>query len=156
MPVDSSLLSEFPTQVAGAPVTDVSAIPLLAFLCSFAGQASVDQERQTTSILGVDITSMSVGNFTATINSNDVKVTALRTPNKDASQLISNFGIFGAFAGVSIAGTGVTDGNLGGKNVKVATSSTGTKSYFYAHGDTLFILDSTSDAEATAILQALP
>ena len=156
MPSDTSLLSEFPQQVAGQPISNASAVPFLAFLCSFSGQVALDQMRQSSSILGVDITNMSFGDFEATINGNTIKVTALRTPNQDASRLINNFGLFGAFAGISVAGSGLSDANVGGKNVKVSTNSDSTKSYLYAHGDTLFVIDSATDAEAAAILQALP
>ena len=53
-------------------------------------------------------------------------------------------------------GTAPTQTSLGGKNVYVVTDASGKKSYVYFKGDTMFIAEAGSDADATAILQALP
>ena len=157
MPVDSALLAELPTQVAGQATTEIQAVPFLAFMCMFVGEAAVDQMGTTTSVLGLNISTMSFGSFTATVNGDSVNVTALRTPGQDAGHIMSNFGLFGAFAGISASAAGLSNASLGGKNVQVSTdSTTSDKSYFYAHGDTLFIIDGSNDADAGPVLQALP
>lgn len=53
-------------------------------------------------------------------------------------------------------GTSPTQSSAGGKSVFVATDASGKKSYVYFKGDTMFIAEATSDADAATILQALP
>jgi hypothetical protein len=132
------------------------AVPFIAVLCIVSGQTTVDQIRQSTTILGFDVASMSFGNFTAMVDGEGVKVHALRTPGKDASAIIQSFGLFAAFAGISPAGTSLTSANIGGKNVTVAMDSGGRNTYFYVSGDTLIVVDNATDPQATAVLQALP
>ena len=157
MPVDSALLETFPEQVAGQPVSDKEAAPFLGLMCYLAGEVAVDQMGQSTSVLGINIATMSFGSFSATVGDNSIKVSAIRTPGQDAGALIGNTGLFGGFLGLSLPGTtGLSDANVGGKNVKVVTDTDGTKSYYYAHADTLWTFENASDAEAQAILSALP
>ena len=155
---DATLLAEFPKQVAGQPIDNVQAVPMLTFVCFYlGGQATVDQFRTSLSRLGWNISDMSYGSFDTTVQDETVSVTAIRFPGQDAGSLIANFGLFGAFAGINIAGDGLTDANVGGKTVKTTQAdSDGTKSYFYTHGDTLFLIQDATDDQATAILQALP
>lgn len=155
LPVDPSLLSQFPQQVAGQPITGASAVPFLPFVCTFAGQAAFDQVRGRSSVLGVDLSNMSFGEFKANVDGSIVTVSALRTPGQDASKLVSNVGLFAGFAGITVS-SAFTAANLGGKNIMVTTDGSGNRTSFYAHGDTLFILDKATDTQAAAILQALP
>lgn len=156
IPVDADLLAEYPQQVAGNPITEAKANPFLGLMCYSAGQAAVDQMGTSTSVLGINIATMSFGSFNATIENNEITVNAIRTPGQDANVLIGQFGLLGGFLGLSVANTGLSDATVGGKNVKVVTDTDGSKSYFYAHGDTLWTFDNATDAEATAILSALP
>jgi hypothetical protein len=156
IPVDSTLLSSYPQQVGDQPITEAEANPFLGLMCYSLGQAAVDQMGQSTSVLGINLATMSFGSFQATIADNTIKVSAIRTPGQDATKLIAQFGLLGSFVGLSVTTTGLADANVGGKNVKVVTDTDGSKSYFYAHGDTLWTFENASDAEATAILSALP
>jgi hypothetical protein len=53
-------------------------------------------------------------------------------------------------------GSAPTQSSLGGKTVYVITDSSGKKSYVYFKNDTIFIADTTSEADAGTIIQALP
>ena len=61
MPVDSALLSTFPQTVAGQPIQDAEASPFLGLMCYLAGETAVDQMGQSTSVLGINIATMSFG-----------------------------------------------------------------------------------------------
>ena len=166
--VDAALLGTFPLQVAGQPISDPQANLFLGLMCYTVGQGGVDQMGQETSVLGVNIANMSFGGFVATINDNSVGVIAIRTPGQDAGQLLRSFGLLAGILGIagvnrlSGSSTDWVDANVGGKNVRVVTdaeypeSSVPSKSWFYAHGDTLWMFVNVTDAEATAILIALP
>jgi hypothetical protein len=54
------------------------------------------------------------------------------------------------------SGTAPTQSSIGGKTVYVAPDSSGKKSYVYFKGDTMFIAEADTDANAAAIIQALP
>jgi hypothetical protein len=53
-------------------------------------------------------------------------------------------------------GSAPTQSSLGGKTVYVITDASGNKSYAYFKNDTMFIADTTTEAEAGTIIQALP
>jgi hypothetical protein len=53
-------------------------------------------------------------------------------------------------------GTAPTQSSLGGKTVYVITDASGKKSYAYFKNDTIFIADTTSEADAGTIIQGLP
>jgi hypothetical protein len=143
-------------QATVQPTIPVDSALLAEFICYSLGESGAAQYSQQSSVFGISLANLSLGSFEATINGNTVKVTAIRTPGQDAGQLVNNFGLFGTFLGVSVNGAGAADASVGGKNVKVVTDSDGTKSYFYAHGDTLWTFDNATDAEAQSILAALP
>jgi hypothetical protein len=54
------------------------------------------------------------------------------------------------------SGTAPTQSSIGGKTVYVAPDSSGKKSYVYFKGDTMFIAEADTDANAAAIVQAFP
>jgi hypothetical protein len=154
-PPDSALLAKYPQQVAGQPITDPVALSFLSVLCG-GGQTAVDAAKQGASFLGVDISTMSFGSFTATVNGSSVTVQAMRTPGQDAGKIISSLQTLGAFVGINAGSGSISQGNVGGKNVTIITDSSGSKTYLYVSGDTLFIMDGADDASAQAVLQAMP
>jgi hypothetical protein len=155
-PSDAALLAKFPAQVAGQPTSDLQAVPFFGLLCLVGGQAAVDKLAQSGSALGIDFSTVSFGSFDAQVDGSSATVNAIRTPGQDAGKLIANFGLFGAFAGLNLNGTGLSSGNVGGKNVQLtAADAGGTRTYIYVSGDTLFIIDGEPETTAAAILQAL-
>jgi hypothetical protein len=158
-PNDATLQAEFPEKIAGQAIQNAQTVPMLAFVCYLAGQDSVDQLRQAFTVLGWDIAGLSVGSFDAPVDQGQdtVNVSAVRAPGQDASKLIANFGIFADIAGISISDSDLSSMTVSGKNVQATgADSDGTRSYFYPHGDTLFVLQDATDEQAAAILQALP
>ncbi len=156
-PNDATLQAEFPEKISGQGVQNAQTVPMLAFVCYLAGQDSVDQLRQAFTVLGWNIAGLSVGSFDAPIDDDTVSVSAVRAPGQDASKLISNFGVFADIAGISISDSDLSSMSVSGKNVQAtAPDSDGTRSYFYTHGDTLFVIQDATDAQAATILQALP
>ncbi len=156
LPVDATLMAKYPTTIAGQPITDAEAIPLVAFMCELGGQSSLASLTAESTVLGVDFSTAVYGSFSATINSDTITVTAIRFPNQDASQFMSKVGQFGGLFGAASIGA-ITTQSLGGKNVSVSTQSGATSStYLYTTGDTLFIIDNATSDEAATVLAALP
>jgi hypothetical protein len=154
---DPTLQAEFPQKVNGQAVVNAQTVSMVAFVCYLAGQDSVDQLRDAFTVLGWNVATMSVGSFDTTIDADDVTINAVRAPGQDATKMISNFGLFADIAGISVSGSGLTPSTVSGKSVQVTEAdSDGTRSYFYVHGDTLFVIQDASDAQAQGILQALP
>jgi len=154
---DSTLRAEFPEKIGGQAIQNAQTVPMLAFVCYLAGQDSADDLRQALTVLGWNIGGMSVGSFEAPIGEDTVTVNAVRAPGQDASKLISNFGIFADIAGISISASDLSQVTVSGKSAQATSpDADGTRSYFYVHGDTLFVIQDASDAQAATILQVLP
>jgi hypothetical protein len=156
-PNDATLQAEFPAKVGGQSIQNAQTVPMLDFVCYLAGQDSVDQLRDAFTALGWNIAALSVGNFDAPFGADTVTVSAVRAPGQDAARLISNFGVFADIAGISISDSDLSQTTVSGKNVQATSAdSDGTRSFFYVHGDTLFVLQDATDDQAAAILSALP
>jgi len=154
---DATLQAEFPAKISGQAVQNAQTVPMLAFVCYLAGQDSVDELRQAFTLLGWNVAALSVGSFDAPLGDDTVTVSAVRAPDQDASKLISNFGIFADIAGISVSDTDLSTTTVSGQSVQATSADAdGTRSYFYVHGDTLFVLQDATDTQAAAILQALP
>ncbi len=84
-----------------------------------------------------------------------VEVGAYRISGVDAGRLLDV--VTQAMSQSSSAIT-LSDGNKGGKSVKIGTpkSGSGDKTYFYPHGDILFFASGSDDSLVTQALQALP
>ncbi len=154
LPVDAVLLGEYPTSVAGQPITDAVAIPWISALCESEGQDGVDSLRDEGSILGFDLTTASIGSFDVTVGGDTVSVTAIRTPGQDVGTLLTN-DLVGAMIGVP-ASSELTTGTVGGKTVSISVGDGDDSTYYYETGDTLFDIDTAPVADAAAILEALP
>lgn len=148
---DTALLAHFPTTVDGQPVTDVQAVPWIDFLC-LGGQAAYSQAVAANPA----IASMSYGGFTASVDGDDVDVSAFRQPGGDGNTLAQTIASLAAAAGNPVDLGQVTTATVGGKNVYTWTDSDGNKGYGYVSGDTLIILDSVTDSQAAKIIGALP
>jgi hypothetical protein len=154
LPADAALLAKFPQQVGGQPISNPVAYSLAPFLCQ-GGQTGLDAAKGIAALLGFDPTTMSVGTFDATVNGTTQSVQAMRTPNQDAGKLISSLQLIAGFAGINAGNGAISQGNVGGKNVTVITDSSGSKTFIYVSGDTLFIIDGADDATAAAIRSAM-
>jgi hypothetical protein len=156
-PNDPALQAQFPVKVGGQNIQNAQTVSMLAFVCYLAGQDSVDELRDAFSALGWNVSSLSVGSFDAPAGDDAVTVSAVRAPGQDASKLISNFGVFADIAGISVSDSDLSAATVGGKSVQATSAdSDGTRSFFYVHGDTLFVLQDATDDQAAAILSALP
>lgn len=152
---DTALLAHFPATIDGQPLTDVTAVQWLYFMCAFGGQTTVDQMMSEASG-GFNFATMSFGEATATVDGSEVKLNAFRTPGNDANTLIQSLALLAAQSGTTINPGDVAASTVAGKSVFVWTDTDGTKSYAYPSGDTLIMFDSVTDSQATKILTALP
>ncbi|MGH3523167.1 MAG: hypothetical protein ACRDU4_10145 [Mycobacterium sp.] len=152
---DAALLAKFPTTVDGQPVTDVTAVPFIDYLC-IGGQAAFDQAAAGYSSGGVNLAAMSFGGFTANVDGEDVDVTAFRQPGGDANALAQTIAALGLAAGNPVAVGQITTTSVAGKSVYTWTDTDGSKGYAYVSGDTMIVVDSATDSQATKIISALP
>ncbi|MEO8625572.1 MAG: hypothetical protein ABI452_02625 [Candidatus Limnocylindrales bacterium] len=154
-PQDETLNAHFPATIDGQPVTDVTSSQWLYFICMTGGQAAV-QRAVSQSGGSFNLASLSWGSATANVDGEDVDMTAFRTAGGDSNSMVQYLSLLAAQAGNQIDVTNVSQANVGGKNVYTWTDADGTKNYAYASGDTLIVLDSVTDSQATKILSALP
>lgn len=156
-PPDTSLTAHFPVQIDGQPLTDVQGQYWYYSLCMFGGQTAVNEAFAASQGGGFNMATMSFGSATATVDGEEVDLTAWRTPGADSNTLVQSLALLAAQSGGngSIEGS-ASSANIGGKNVFVWTDTDGSKSYAYPSGDTLIFFDGATDSQATKILAALP
>jgi hypothetical protein len=153
-PPDTELQAKFPASIGGSPATDLSTGPFGAFLC-LGGQATYNQAVAGLPG-GVNWATVSVGSADYTIDGEDLQLTAFRTPGSDARAFVDALLQLARNMGNDVQGT-LSNGPVGGKTAFIVTQPDGTKSYGYATGDTLFLIDEdATDAQAATMLAALP
>jgi hypothetical protein len=160
---DNALAAKFPKTIDSQPVTNVQTF-LFIDLLGFTGQnqAQIQQLSQSLAAFGIDLNTLSSGRADATVGGEDVQLQALRAPGGDASQIVTHYNeiakvftqVFGN-AEPTTAPPTLSQATVGGKNVTVATDAAGNKTFLYPSGDTLWIIDSVTDDQATTILSAL-
>jgi hypothetical protein len=159
---DNDLAAKFPKTIDGQPVTNLQTY-LFVDLLGFGGQnqAQIQQLSQSLAGFGIDLSKLSGGSANASIGGEDVQLQALRAPGGDASQIVTHYSeiaaVFNQVFGNPQPTTAPTlsQATVGGKNVTVATDAEGNKTFLYATGDTLWILDNLTDDQAGTILGAL-
>jgi len=159
---DNDLAAKFPKTVDGQPLTNVQTY-LFVDILGFGGgdQGKIQQLAQSLAGFGIDLNKLSGGSADATIGGEDVQLQALRAPGGDANQIVTHYNeiaaVFRQVLGSAepTAAPTLSQANVGGKNVTVATDSEGSKTYLYASGDTLWIVDNMTDDQAGTMLGAL-
>jgi hypothetical protein len=167
-PNDPELAAKFPAQIAGVTPDQIQTYKLLDEFCLFGG-LGLDQMAVAFSQAGVDITNSSIGNATYSlpapctdatespcVNTDDVNLTAIRTPGSDANKMVAGLAQFAIALGQQDKLSNLQQTNVGGKNVFTSTQTDGTVSYIYPAGDTLWLFDSKVATEAATVLSALP
>jgi hypothetical protein len=156
-PPDPQAEAHFPATIDGQPVTDVDSQQWLYFLCYLGGQASFEQAANQADGK-VNMATSSFAQANATVDGEEVDLSAWRTPGTDANALVEYLGILAAQSGGDVFSPGdVQQTNIGGKNVYTWTDSDdGTRGFAYPSGDTLIFFEDVTDSQATKILQALP
>lgn len=157
-PPDASLEAHFPTTIDGQPVTDVSSFLWVNFLCMFGGQTAVDSALADAGAgtPGLNFATMSFGSATATVDGEEVTLSAFRTPNTDAGNLVNSIAMLTALSGEQGPNGSFTSSTIGGKTVFVTTDTDGSASYAYASGDTLIFTDAVTASQAEKIFAAMP
>ena len=146
-----TLEGKLPSQICGAPATTYSipagALPAAA-LSGLAGAGSILSGLSGTATFSMAIAGPGPA---ASDPCPDVSYFAIQVSNGDANGFLQLM----LQANASDGGTSTTT-SLGGKNVTVATDSSGGKTYGYVNGDTLIALQAPDDATAATALAALP
>jgi hypothetical protein len=153
-PPDTGLLAHFPAAIDGQPLTDVQAIQWVWFLCSFGGQAAVDQAIAEAEG-SFNLATMSFGGATATVDGEEVSLTAFRTPGSDANAMVTSLALIAASTGNTGVSGAVQTATISGKSVYIWTDEDGAKSYAYPSGDTLIFFGEVTESQAAKIIAAL-
>jgi hypothetical protein len=159
---DDELAAKFPKTVDGQPVTNLQTY-FFVDLLGFGGQnpERMQQLAQSLAGFGIDLNTLSGGSVSATVGGEEVQLQAIRAPGGDASQIVTHYneiaGVFRQVFGGEEPSTPPTlsQTDLGGKHVTVATDADGDKTFLYPTGDTLWIVDNMTDEQAAAVLGAL-
>ena len=156
-PPDLQAEAHFPATIDGQPVTDVKSQQWLYFLCYLGGQASFEQAANQANGQ-VNMATSSFAQATATVDGEEVDLTAWRTPGADATVLVQYLSLLAAQSGGNVLNPAdVQQTNIGGKSVYTWTDpDDGTKGFAYPAGDTLIFFEDVTDSQATKILTALP
>jgi hypothetical protein len=160
---DAELAAKFPTTIDGQPVTNVQTI-LFADILTFAGKTpeQVQALAQSLASFGIDLSKLSSGSANVTVDDETLQLQALRAPGGDANSIVAHYNeiavVFNAALGNAQPSTPPTlsQADLSGKHITVATDESGDKTYLYPNGDTLWLLDNMTEAQAGTILTSLP
>lgn len=155
---DPALAAMFPQTVGGQPVTDIRTYSYAQFLAllSAGDPTSAQAIEGALSGAGVDPTTLTFGTAGATVNGDDLNITAIHTPGADASKILNLFPQLEQLANPGASPPTVEQVNVGGKSVAKVTDSDGNLSYVYPKNDVLWTVDASDDNEAATVLQALP
>jgi hypothetical protein len=150
---DPDLARQFPTQVAGQPVTDVTTVVFVDFLAGFGTtEAELETSRLAFAALGFDLDKVVFGAAQATVDGSSVSFQAFRVPGQDANRLIQNYTLLST----DNQGDTLEQASSGGKTVTVIKSADVASTWMYAHGDILWSVNTSDPDEAAAIFAALP
>jgi hypothetical protein len=155
---DPTLEAEFPAEIDGETLTDVSSARWIETLCDMGGPASVDAAARNLPP-GLDQSAMSVGSAAATVGGKPVTIVAFRLPGHRGDELLGAVGDLSAaiFPDAPKFTTALTATTAGGKSVSRWTNpADGRDSYLYANGDTLWTVDGIDQSQADKIFAALP
>jgi hypothetical protein len=156
-PPDTALLSAFPQQIGGQPVTEVTTFSFAALLCLFGGQAAVDEFRSELQG-GLDIALLSMGTAEVTIDDESISLVAFRLAGRSGTEIIASFA---QLAAIAAGESGEPEAEfstqtVGGKSVTVVTDQDGDVTYLYVVGDILWALSDVTPEQAATILAGLP
>lgn len=159
---DPELVAKFPKQVDGQPVSNVTTARFSDYMSAFnttpsaaaSTKAEIDSLRTILAGIGLNLDSMVFGSATATVSGSSVGILALRVPGQDANKLVQNYAMI---PNALSSGDTMSKETVGGKNVTVVKSATGTAStWMYANGDILWEVTTSNQDEAAAVFTALP
>ena len=155
---DPALAAQFPQTIGGQPVTNVVTYSYAQFLALLAS-GDPTSAQSIASILtsaGIDPTTLTLGTAEATVNQDDLNISAVHTPGVDATKVLGIFPQLQQAANPEASPPTVEQANLGGKSVAKVTDSTGDITYAYPKNDVLWTFSASDDTEAATVLQALP
>ena len=150
---DPVLEALFPTSIDGHALTQaVVSGPLMASLCpSPASLQDYAQEFVDGLPAGWDAASLTSARAEYDF-AGSPSVIGIRAPGRQGSELFAAVSTMPDANG--LAGASVED--VGGKQASVIAGESGQKTYLYATGAVLFLVENANDTDAAAILSALP
>lgn len=146
---EKALVARMPKTVDGEPVRDPKAYQALQVLCS--GPDDGDQLVQVfAQTFGLDLRTVVMGRFGATVDKYATLVEAIRAPGQDGNAIVPALGALG----VAFDAASATRASVGGKDV-MYTADGALKHYLYVDGDTIWTFTVLTDAQAATLLARL-
>lgn len=146
---EKALLDRMPETVDGEPVRDPQAYQAMQVFCSGADDGG-ELVQVFVEEFGLDLRTIVMGRFGATVDSYTVVVEVIRAPGQDANAMLTGF----AAIGVAFDPGSGTPASVGGKDVTYREFG-GEKRYEYVDGDTIWHFTVLTEAQATALITAL-
>lgn len=144
-----ALVDRLPKTVDGVPVRDPKAYQGMQVFCS--GSDDGDQLVQAIAqTFGLDLRTVVMGRFGATVDSYATLVEVIRAPGQDGNAVLPAFAALGAAPDPALA----TRASVGGKDVGYITDGAG-KRYVYVDGDTIWTFTVLTEAQAATIIAVL-
>lgn len=153
---DQDLVARFPTEIDGQPVSAPSTVRIAEFLQAFSQDpGQISEFANKLNEAGLDISTISFGTASATVNDETVQIQAIRTAGADAARFMQAYeALNGLFSPDQPLPT-LTQATIGGRNVTVSTDEDGEVTYLYVSGDVLWIVAGVDESSAATILAAL-
>jgi len=149
---DPALISHFPAQIDGQPVTDVSSESWLDWVCYWGGDSALATAYAALP-QGINVTAFTIGQATATVDGESIDINAYRLAGGDANQIVQ--AIAQLASQQTDPGT-MSQVSVGGKGAYKWTSQDGeTTDFILPSGDTLFVLSDVTEAQAGKVFAAL-
>ncbi len=146
---ETALLDAMPETVDGEPVSDPKANQAMQTFCS-----GTDDGNEVVRVIweefGLDLRTVVLGRFGASVDSYSTLVEAIRTPGKDMNAVIPAFVVMR----IAFDPSEATQAKVGGRDVAYLEANGGRR-YQYVDGDTLWFFAVQTEAQAAAIISAL-
>jgi len=155
---DPTLEGEYPTTIDGQPVTDLASARYIESLCALGGDASIEAAESMLAP-GVDLNDMRVATANVVVDGQSLVLDSYRLPNHGGDELVSAVGVLAnAVAGSEAKFTDdLVQTTAGGRPVlRFTNAADGAISYLYSTGDTLFIVEDSTQSQADKVIAALP
>ncbi len=144
-----ALLETFPKTVDGEPVQDPKANPGMQTFCSGSDDGN-ELVRVMAEEFGFDLRTVVLGRFGATVDSYTTLVEAIHAPGQDGNVFLPVFIVMG----VAFHPTEAIKASVGGKDVAYREVNGGRR-YQYIAGDTIWLFNVKTEAQAASIISAL-
>jgi hypothetical protein len=145
---ETELLDAMPKTVDGGPVSDPKANQAMQTFCSGTDDGN-EVVRVIAEDFGIDLRTVVLGRFGATVDAYSTLVEAIRAPGEDGNAVLPAFAVMG----ITIHPGEGTKATVAGKDV-LYREVNGGRRYQFVDGDTIWFFTVKTEAQAAAVIAA--